>query len=299
MDRSTDALALARRMWLALEPLHAVTYFAPEVREALDGVGMQGFWMGYFAARAAPVGPVGPAVVGALFYNFHPAMVQRALPDAWRLATPEAVLSARLHGIDVALWRLLDEELRAPDIAAAAQAARKAAEAADCRGRALAAAHQALDWPTVPHLTLWQAATVLREHRGDGHVATLLGAGVDGCQANVLAVAAGVTTADLQRDSRRWSDVDWEEAQTGLVRRGWLDHGGRLTAVGQDARRRIEEATDDLAAGPFLALDADEHERLVAVAERLSASVVEQQAVPFPNPIGLPRLPERRRTADQ
>jgi hypothetical protein len=276
-------------MWLCLEPLHAVTYFAPEVRDAVDTAGMRGFWMGYFAARSAPLGPVGPAVISALFYNFNPAMVARALPDAWQVATPEAVLSARLHGVDVALWRLLGEDLRAPDVSAAAQAARKAAEAADCRGRALAAAHQALDWPTVPHLALWHAATVLREHRGDGHVATLLAAGVDGCQAHVLAVAAGATTAQLQQESRRWSEVEWKMAVDGLQRRGWLGEDGRLTKVGADARRRIEEATDDLAAGPYLQLDADERQRLLQVGERLAAIVVDRQGIPFPNPIGLPR----------
>lgn len=288
-----DPLALARRMWLCLEPLHAVTYFASEVREALDAAGMRGFWMGYFAARSAPLGPVGPAVTGALFYNFHPTMVAKALPDAWRLASPEAVLSARLHGVDMALLRLIGDDLRAPDVSAAAQAARKAAELAECRGRALAAAHQALDWPTVPHLTLWQAATVLREHRGDGHVATLLAAGVDGCQAHVLLAASGLTTAQLQQDTRRWSAEEWANAVDGLRKRGWLDADGRLTSTGRDARRRIEEATDDLAAGPYLELDDDERERILQVAERLSTLVIERQGVPFPNPIGLPR-PEGR-----
>ena len=101
------------------------------------------------------------------------------------------MLSARLHAVDEALARIFGDDLRTPDIASPPHVARTAAEAANCGGRALAAAHQALDWPTIPHLALWHAATVLREHRGDGHVAALVAEEVDGLEANVLSVAAG------------------------------------------------------------------------------------------------------------
>jgi hypothetical protein len=275
-------------MWLALEPLHAVTYFAPEVQEALSGLGLRGFWMGYFAARAAPLGPVGPAVVDALFFNFNPAMVRRALPDAWALAAPEAVLSTRLHAVDEALSRLFGDDLKTVDVVVAAQAARKAAEAADCGGRALAAAHQAVDWPTVPHLVLWQAATVLREHRGDGHVGALVHEGIGGCEAHVLAVAAGVTTAEVQQQARRWSDEDWAAATASLTARGWLTEGGALSDDGAAARARVEADTDRLAAPPFQALSDEERDRLATVAAALARRLAAAGAVPFPNPIGLP-----------
>jgi hypothetical protein len=275
-------------MWLALEPLHAITYFAPEVRESLDAAGMRGFWMGYFAARAAPLGPVGPAVVEALFFNFNPAMVRRALPGAWALATPEAVLSSRLHAVDEALWRLFGDDLRTPDVVAAAQAARKAADAADCGGRALAAAHQALDWPTVPHLALWQAATILREHRGDGHVLSLVAEDIGGLQAHVLAVAAGASTAELQQQSRRWSADDWQRGVASLVERDWLTPTGELTELGSTVRRRVEDGTDRLAEGPYRALTEEECTRLAQVGERMTRRLVAAEVLPFPNPIGLP-----------
>lgn len=298
MDERADAspdepAAMARRMWQALEPFHAVTYFAPEVRDALEGTGLSGFWMGYFAARAAPMGPVGPAAVSALFYNFNPAMVQRALPDAWTRATPEAVLSARLHAVDEALARILGDDLRTPDMAAAADVARTAAEAADCGGRALAAAHQALDWPTIPHLALWHAATVLREHRGDGHVVALVAEEVDGLEANLLSVAAGASTAELLQQSRRWSTEDWERAATRLARRGFLTSAGELTEEGRALKSRIEAVTDRLAAGPYQAVGEDERTRLVEVAEGLARRLAESGALPFPNPIGLLPPPAR------
>ena len=73
---STDAVA--RHLWQLYEPLHAVTYFAPEARAAFVGAGLRGFWRGYFAGRAAPLGAVPAAPVTALFYSFAPAMVARA-----------------------------------------------------------------------------------------------------------------------------------------------------------------------------------------------------------------------------
>jgi hypothetical protein len=284
----------ARRAWLALEPIHAATYFAPEVTQRLESLGLRGFWMGYFAARAAPLGAVGPVVADALLAGFHPTMVRRALPDAWARASPEAVLAARLEAVDVALRRLLGDRLDRPDVAGAALAARRAAEGADCRGRALAAAHQALDWPADPHLVLWQAATVLREHRGDGHLAVLVADGVDARQAHVLAAASGACPAELLRASRRWSADDWAEAADGLRRRGWLDGEDGLTDAGRAARARIEAATDRLAAPPYGRLGAGELEHLLATTGALAAAIAAAGGVPFPNPMGLPRLEDDR-----
>lgn len=283
------AAAVARSHWEALETYHAVVYFAPEVIDGLAAVGLRGFWMGYFAGRAAPLGPVGPAVVGSLFYNFHPAMVRRALPAAWDYAAPEAVLWNRLHATDAALWAVLGDEVRATDVVAAAQLARRCAEAADCSGRALAAAHAALDWPTVPHLMLWQAATVLREHRGDGHVAVLVAEGLSGLEAHVLAVANEQSTADQLQTARRWTADDWAGAVDALRQRGMLDRSGALTRRGSGLKARIEEQTDRLAAPAYAVLDEDEHDRLLRTTRRLAAAVADSGVVPFPNPMGLVR----------
>ncbi len=283
----------ARAQWEALEACHAVVYFAPEVIEAMRSVGLRGFWMGYFAGRAAPLGAVGPAVVEALFYNFHPEMVRRALPDAWELAAPEAVLWSRLHAVDAALWRLAGEALRSPELVAVAQLARKVAEAAaaQCGGRALAAAHAELDWPTVPHLMLWHAATVLREHRGDGHVAVLVNEGISGLDAHVLAAASGQSDRENLQTNRRWSAQDWDESVEGLRGRGLLDRAGELSKRGRSLKVRIEAATDRLAAGPYRVLDDDGHQRLLAGVRGLADRIVAAEVLPFPNPMGLTRPP--------
>lgn len=277
-----------RRLWYQLETIHAVTYFAAEVQAAMASIGLRGFWMGYMASRAAPLGPVGPAPVEAAFYNFHPKRVRRALPEAWRLASPEVVLAARLHAVDQALWRLVGEELRRPDVAVAAELARRAAEAADCGGRVLAAAYQSLDWPTVPHLVLWQAATVLREHRGDGHVAALVASRISGLEAHVLAVALGAADAEFQQTSRGWTPQQWDAAIDSCRRRRWLDDAGQLTEKGWTVKGRLEAQTDRLAVGPLRALEEGEVDRLAAVTERLARAIAATGTIPFPNPMALP-----------
>ncbi|GCE23397.1 hypothetical protein KDK_71970 [Dictyobacter kobayashii] len=155
----------SRVAWTMLEPYHAMIYFAPEARAAYSAAGLKGYWMGYFASRAAAMGPVPASVVTATFYNFHPAMVARAIPDAWRLSTPEQILSARLGAADAALRRLLGETITSFELTEAAEIARTAAEACTVAGRPLFAGHAALPWPDQPHLVLWHATTLLREFR--------------------------------------------------------------------------------------------------------------------------------------
>lgn len=280
---------LSRALWWALEPYHAVVYFAPDATSTYEAIGLKGFWMGYFASRAAPLGAVQAEVVLATFFNFHPAMVTRAIPDAWRLATPVQITATRLDHADRTLRRLLgDERLKSPELAEAAELARLAAEAAAPPGRPLFAAYTALEWPTEPHLVLWHAATLLREHRGDGHVATLIHADLSPCQAHLLAIAGGMTTRPVLDLSRRWSESDWDTAQKGLQQRGWLDDHGGLTAAGLSARQQIEDDTDRLALQPLLELSHTQLSRLLDLARRVALPILAADGIPFPNPMGLP-----------
>jgi hypothetical protein len=286
---AVDAAA-ARTMWRLFEPLHAVTYFAEEAAEEFARAGLKGFWMGYFAGRAAPMGAVGPAVVGATFFNFHPARVARALPDAWAFASPERVLEARRAGARRALARILGAAAADDDdgLAEAASLARTAVEGLTVAGRPLAAANAALAWPDEPLDALWQAATVLREHRGDGHVAALVGAGLDGCEALVSMAATGAVPRPLLQAARGWDDAEWDAAAASLVARGWLRPDGTLTAEGAGARAGIEEATDRLAAAPWANLGPDGTESLRALLVPWARAVADSGTVPVPNPIGLP-----------
>ncbi|MFF5208673.1 hypothetical protein [Streptosporangium sp. NPDC000396] len=283
---------IPRVMWQLLEPLHAVTYFAPEVRAAADAVGMRGFWMGYFAMRAAPLGPVGPEVVTAAFHGFPSAQVSRALPDAWTFATPAAVLRARLDGAGAALRRLLtDAVIDSAELRTAATLAWEAAGHADTAGRVLGAANQALPAPAEPHLRLWQAATTLREHRGDGHVAALVAHGVSPIQAHLLKTAADESRVDTLRQARRWDGDDWASGVDSLCERGWLDGSGRLTALGARERDRIERLTDEAAARPWQALGRGPTATLAGLLRPLAGAVIESGTLPVPNPIGVPWPP--------
>lgn len=294
VDQGHDATEadrrFARQVWQAMEPLHAVTYFAPESLDANRAVGLRGFWMGYFAARAAPLGAVAAGVVEAAFYNFHPAKVRRAIPDAWTFAPPEAVVRARGEAATAALRRV------APSAAgAAAELAGLLAPvvaAADGAGRPLFAANRDLATPDDPVGALWQATTALREHRGDGHVALLAAEGLDGCEVHVLfAAAEGVPPATL-RDNRGWTEDDWRAAAGRLAARGLLDTAGHPTAEGRALRAHVESRTDALAARPYGALAPGGAERLVTLLGPLTDEVLASGTIPFPNPMGLPaRVP--------
>jgi hypothetical protein len=266
-----------------VEPLHAVVYFAPETAEAAKAVGLRGYWMGYFAGRLAPLGPIGPEPATAVLFGFAPAMVARALPDAWTFASPADVVASRLAAVSAVLRRVLGdghEEL--------VTLLERAAAACRFDGRPLAAAWAAVPAPADPLARLWRAATILREHRGDGHVLAAVHAGLGGLETTLTHIGDGVVgQADIQ-PHRGWSAEDWATAAEGLRSRGLLDGEGRLTASGTALRRRIEEDTDRLAAAPVESLGGD-LERLLELAEPLSRAVIDAGVVPVPNPMGVSR----------
>ncbi|MBM7807988.1 hypothetical protein JOD57_003825 [Geodermatophilus bullaregiensis] len=277
----------ARRLWALGEPFHALTYFADEARAAGEGAGLRGFWSVYFAQRAAPLGPVGPEVVTATFYNFAPAFVARRVPDVWSSVTPAAALEARLAGVDAAVRRVLGEWATSAGAAEAAELAGAAARAVDLPGRPLAAANAGLEPPGEPHLALWQALTTLREHRGDGHSAALLDREVSGTGALVLAAAAGRTDRDWLQRARGWDDEAWESAAEELSARGWLD-GAELSAEGLAMVTAIEADTDRLALGPWRAIGDAGCDRLAELLTPVRRAVVAAGLFPDHNPIGAP-----------
>ncbi len=288
-DSPDDGAApqLARRMWSLFEPVHAVTYFTPEARAAYQAAGVSGFWRGYFAGRAAPLGPAGPVPVTSAFFGFAAPMVSRAVPAIWELITPSEALRVRSAGAVAALGRLLTG-INGSAVAAAAPAAdllTAVIDGIDCGGRALAAPNAALPVPADPLARLWHAATVLREHRGDGHVAALVAAGVDGCEALVLRAGLDLSREMLQ-PIRGWADADWEQAAGRLAARGWLQPGGQLTAAGAAAHAAIEQATDRAAARPWAALGPGRAAELLAALQPVARACA--AGLPYPNPVGMP-----------
>ncbi|QMU70713.1 hypothetical protein [Streptacidiphilus sp. P02-A3a] len=275
-------LPASKRCFRALNPLHTLIYFVPEAEEEYTAAGLRPGRMGYFASRSAALGAVGPGPVAATFFNFKPALVARHLPRAWTLATPEQVLAARLRAVDRALTRLLGAEALAdPAVAEAAELAGAAAAACTFEGRPLAAAHAELPVPEPAHLALWHAATVLREHRGDGHLAALMTAELDGLEALVTHTATGKGfKAEFARVSRDWSQEEWDAAVERLRARGLLDREGALTEAGTELRRGIERQTARLAAGPYERLGEKDLERLAELTAPLATAVLANGAIP-------------------
>ncbi|MFE5596921.1 hypothetical protein [Streptomyces sp. NPDC056549] len=279
-------------MWHLLEPLHAVLYYAPE---AFDEAAALGYatderWPSYFAWRAAPLGPAGPVRVASAFYSFSPAMVARHVPAAWEVAAPADVLAARLRAVDRAYRSVLGEDVvTGPELAEAAALARRAAGAAAPEGRPLAAAQAELPWPEAPHLVLWQAATVLREHRGDGHLAALLAAGLDPAESLVSFAAIGAAPEPVF-ESRGWSAAEWAAARARLTARGLLDPEGAATDAGRALRAEVERHTDELAAAPWDALGPEDTARLADLLGGPWLAMIGSGLLPAVNTLGIGKV---------
>jgi hypothetical protein len=277
------------RAWRVAEPLHAMIYFVPESADRFAALGLDPA-AGYFAARAAPFGAVGPAPVVATFYNFAPALVARALPAAWEKTTPSGALAARLEAADAALRRGLGDAVGGPEVAEAARLARRAAEAATAfpYGRPLFAATAGTPWPQEPHLVLFHAQGVLREFRGDGHVATLMTTGLTGLEAMVLHIASGETDGDFLYATRGWRRPQWAEAAETLRDRGLIEGAERptLTDAGRALRAEIEAATDRLAMPAYAALGEDGMLRLAELTRPLSRALVKAGMLNPANALG-------------
>lgn len=267
---------LARKTWRTLEPYHGLVYFAPEPEAAYADLGITGR-DGYFASRAAAFGPVSAEVVIAAFFNFNPALVHHAIPAAWEKASPAVVQAARRGGIDAALARTTGDVLSGDALDRAVELIRPAAEAvaASLGGRPLAAAHLALAWPDEPRVALWHAITVLREHRGDGHVACLTEAGLEPCDALVLHAASGDVPKEALQQTRRWSDDDWAAAVERLAGRGLVDGEGQFTDEGRAHREALEARTDELAVAPWTAIGPDACEELRTLIRPASRAIVD------------------------
>ncbi|MFI7589272.1 hypothetical protein ACIB24_19575 [Spongisporangium articulatum] len=283
-----EDLGLARRLWTLYEPVHAVVYFHPTAFAAFEAAGLRGFWRGYFAQRAAPLGPVGEAPVRAAFFNFSRSFTARALPAVWELITPQAALDARRTGTAATLRELLADDVPPRDVEHVADDLWALAAEHPADGRVLAAANLALPRPDDPYERLWQACTTLREHRGDGHVAALLTAGLTGLEALVLRGAADLE-ADRLQAVRGWTDDEWQGATEELTGRGLISQA-RVTDAGQALLAEVEHVTDELAWRGWTTAGGT-----VADARRLAhhlhrAAVLCRAVLPPVNPIGVPEV---------
>ncbi|MEW2399861.1 hypothetical protein [Streptomyces sp. NPDC046862] len=284
-------LDLVRRMWHLLEVLHSVLFYAPETFDeaASLGYGTKERWPSYFPFRAAPLGAVGSERVASAFYSFSPRMVAEYVEPAWDIASPEAVLAARDRVMDRVYGAILGDRTHSPELAEAAALARRAAEAANTAGRPLAAANAELPWPDAPHLQLWRAAAILREHRGDGHLAALLVAGLDPVESLVSFAAIGAAPVEVF-ESRGWRPEEWAAARDRLVSRGLVRPDGTATEAGRDLRRQVERHTDELAAGPWRFLGPEVTARLADLLGDFWVAVLGTGLMPSGTTLGIGKV---------
>ncbi|SDI34902.1 SCO6745 family protein [Nonomuraea jiangxiensis] len=275
-------------MWHQLEPLHAVLYFSPPAFEAAAELGyeVEPRWPSYFAYRTAPLGRAGARLATAAYYSFSPRTIAEHVPGVWAVASPEQVLATRLAAIDRTYRQLLGDGVAAPEMKEAAELARRAAESVTVGGRPFAAANLDLPWPDEPHLVLWQAATVLREHRGDGHVAALLAAELDPCESLVSFAAIGAAPV-ANFGGRGWSEEEWAAASERLAARGLVGPDGQATERGQALRDQVERMTDELAAEPWRLLGEERAERLARLGSPLLGAIFEAGMLPMTSTLGI------------
>lgn len=262
---------VARRLFDLTEPISLVNFFSDEPNESMAELGFSNYWDGYFAGRSAPLGRVPAEVVHAAFYSFADGEVARHIPKVWDTTTPEAAHVARERGCVAALRRILGNLVETPGFARVAELLAKASISAPTEGRVMYAGLRALPMPDEPVARLWQAANMLREHRGDGHIVALVSERIGGTEAHVLsALDMGIYPAESFGRIHHLPQARLIEVMDGLRDRGLLDASGRLTEAGRATKDRIESLTDALAEAPYEGLTPLELDELIALLEPIS-----------------------------
>jgi hypothetical protein len=272
--------ATARRMFELVEPIGLIPYSADEPNETMFALGFTDYWDTYFAGRAAPLGITPAEVVDALFYNFAPGEVARHIPKVWRTTTPEAAIAARQLGCANALRRILADHIERPTFARATELLTKAATSAPVDGRPMYAALLALPIPDNAVVRLFHAGSLLREHRGDGHITALMSEGIGGVEAHVLYALAMDMPAEKFGRVHHLPAAQLGAVIDGMRARGIIGDDGWLSEHGRDVRQRVESLTDDLAAQPYECLEPHELDELTTLLEPLAALLIDAQDMP-------------------
>jgi hypothetical protein len=267
----------ARRTLRSLEAVHGMIYFTPDAPLEYAAAGVTDARSGYFASRCAAMGAVAPDMVIATFFNFHPGLVRQKMDRIWTITTPEKMLAARLRAVDSSLVRAFDQVLRcSAEFGRVLDLTRHAALVAceHMAGRPLFAAHAALPWPDEPHLALWHAQTLLREYRGDGHIAALTAEGLSGLDALISHAAVGDIPAEMLRRTRSWSVDEWADGVNSMVERGLLEPDGGFTHAGLAQREGLEATTDRVSLAPYAAIGNDACSEIRSLGRRLTELVL-------------------------
>jgi hypothetical protein len=269
--------SVARQMFELVEPIGVIPYSADDPNEAMFALGFTNYWDTYFAGRAAPLGMVPAEVVDALFYNFAPGEVARHIPNVWRTTTPEDAIAARQAGCVKALRRILGDHVDSSSFRRATELLTKAATSARIEGRPMYAALRALPIPGEVVARMFHAASLLREHRGDGHIAALMVEGIGGLEAHVLYALGMDMPAENFGRIHHLPPAQLAAVIDGMRGRGLIGEDGWLSHEGRAVKQRVEMRTDELAMEPYACLAPTELDELVDALEPLAALLVAAQ----------------------
>jgi hypothetical protein len=271
----SEASARSRALAAALEPVVGSVYFAPEAHAAYAALGFgpgagrvtgdawaESHWgrvqlpdgVAYFASRGGVLGRVRGEVVAAAFGVFNPVVVVAAVDAAWAIADADAVVAARTRGATAQLVRILGA---APDgIDRVSELLARAVAPLTIAGRPMFAGLSALPMPTDAVGRMWRLGDLLREYRGDAHIAAAAAAGFDGCDLQVLTERCAGMPPRSYAAGRGWNPAQLAAAEQRLQDRGLLDDE-QATTAGMAAREALEAETDRLCGAMNEALGDD------------------------------------------
>jgi hypothetical protein len=262
----------------AIETAFSASVLHPAVLQALQDLGVEANDVSdvNIITRSAAMRTDNPAVVWSTFFNPNPAGIFRLIPSTWQKTSFEAVLSAQSDALD-GPFKAATASMDPAELAELASLCRAVTTAANdnCEGRPLFSGLASLPLPADDHLMVWHAARLLREHRGDGHIAALVVEGLGRVDALVVHAALLPAFGDGLRRSRRWSMDDWAASIASLRLRGWLTDDDALTFTPEGLARRtwIEDRTDQLAALAFDPIGSDGLERLIVLGATYTAAL--------------------------
>jgi len=246
-----DGPAVSAWMLGVLGVLHAPVYRSRELRSRLAAEGIAAGMGAYLAQRSAPLGGAGPELVAATFYGFSPRAVAEHLPEVWEHATAERVLELTLEAMRELLVRLFAG--RASEVEELGRLLTPIAAAHPLAGRPLAAAWASVPVTGDPYIDLWLATCVIRESRGDGHLALLVAEGIGPLESHLITQGDRPDARPTLEAMRGWTPDEIDTAVAGLRGRGLLDADGMRTEEARALRAGIERRTDALSAAPWVA----------------------------------------------
>lgn len=269
----SDLLELSGRLGAMTNLVHGFIYFAPEAAEEYDALGLPATHH-YFASRGAALGPVPAEVIVATFFNFNPSLVTPAIPAAWSIADPADIQTARIRAAGRVIRRV-EPELDADAVAEATEIAGRMIAGVGDAGRPLAAGNRATPEPDDAWERLWQRITVLREWRGDAHVAALVAAPVDPVEALILHAATGKVPKAALVATRQWPEADWNAGVERLLKRGLIMDDESFTELGEAFRDDIERRTDHASLPLVEAVGPDQTVRLIELLKPLRKALID------------------------